>query len=45
MAAVAVADLVGAVLLADDSGLATTVGKVPDDTSSVDHDGSGGGHD
>jgi hypothetical protein len=52
MAAVAVADLVGAVLLADDSGLAPDVGRVPDNTSSTDvgadgadvADGSGGGH-
>ena len=44
MAAVAVADLVGAVLLADDSGLAASIGRAPDNTSDVDGDGAGGGH-
>jgi hypothetical protein len=44
MAAVAVADLVGAVLLADDSGLAATIGGVPDNAPGVDSDGVGDGH-
>ncbi len=40
MAAVAVADLVGAVLLADDSGLAASIGRTPDNASDVDGDGA-----
>ncbi|MGD0313369.1 MAG: DUF4118 domain-containing protein [Acidimicrobiales bacterium] len=44
MAAVAVADLVGAVLLADDSGTAANIGEIPDNAPTVDGNGNGNGN-